>query len=98
MIIADIVKIFIPAALSFAVGILLAPLLTHYLYKYKAWKKTPQKIAFDGSEAVEFGKLRSNMHPDTETKTTRMGGILIWATTAIITIGLCFFDRFTPLG
>ena len=94
MIIADIVKIFIPAALSFGVGIVCAPILTHYLYKYRAWKKIPNKTALDGHEAVEFGKLREQLHPDTETKTPRMGGVLIWATTALVTLGLWLLDYF----
>ncbi len=82
MITSDIIKVFIPAMAAFAVGILLAPLLTHYLYKYKVWKKTAGKTALDGSVAIEFEKLRT----DSETKTPRMGGILIWASVVIVTL------------
>jgi phospho-N-acetylmuramoyl-pentapeptide-transferase len=94
MIIADIVKIFIPATLSFIVGILLAPLLTHYLYTYKAWKKSSGKTAFDGTPAVEFEKLRTTVHAGTETSTPRMGGLLIWVTTTIVTISLWLLHSF----
>lgn len=54
----DVVKILIPAALSFAIGIVITPFVTHFLYKYKAWKKKPGKTALDGTEAVEFNKLK----------------------------------------
>lgn len=97
MITSDIIKVFIPATASFAVGILCAPLLTHYLFKYKVWKKTTGKTALDGTAAVEFEKLRQNVHTDTETRTPRMGGILIWASVALVMLGIWMFARIVPL-
>ena len=88
MIALDIIKVFIPATASFIVGILLAPLLTHYLYKYRAWKKVTGKTAFDGTPAVEFEKLRMEIHTGTETSTPRMGGILIWMSVTFVTVGI----------
>lgn len=92
MITSNLIKVFIPATASFVIGILLAPLLTHYLYKYRVWKKTAQKMALDGSIAVEFGKLRNT----TETATPRMGGILIWLSVSIVTIGTWALAHFMP--
>ncbi len=99
MITSNIIKVFIPAAASFAVGILLAPLLTHYLYTYRVWKKSAGKTALDGTAAVEFEKLRSagETRAGTETKTPRMGGILIWASTLIVTLGMWTLARLVPL-
>ncbi|HVM59129.1 MAG TPA: hypothetical protein VMT80_02270 [Candidatus Paceibacterota bacterium] len=94
--ISGILKVFIPATASFVVGIIAAPLLTHYLYKYKAWKKTVGKTALDGTPAVEFQKLRETVHAGTETKTPRMGGLLIWATAALITLFLWGGARLLP--
>ncbi|HEC32655.1 MAG TPA: hypothetical protein ENI63_00150 [Candidatus Kaiserbacteria bacterium] len=74
MIVIDIVKVIVPAALAFFIGIAITPIITHYLYKYKVWKKAGGKTALDGTKAVEFTKLRE----DVETKTPRMGGIVIW--------------------
>jgi phospho-N-acetylmuramoyl-pentapeptide-transferase len=92
MITLSIIKVFIPAATSFIIGILLAPVLTHYLFKYRAWKKVGGKTAFDGSTAVEFGKL----HAENETSTPRMGGILIWATVALVTVGIWLIGQVFP--
>ena len=75
----DVIKIFISAATSFFLGMMMTPLLTHYLYKYKAWKKTPGKIALDGNSAQVYGSL----HGETEIKTPRMGGLIIWISTAV---------------
>jgi len=71
---ASLIKIFIPTIIAFITGILITPVVTHYLYKHKVWKKVGGKTALDGSEASEFGKLRPE---DLETKTPRMGGIVI---------------------
>jgi len=97
MITSNIIKVFIPATASFVVGIALAPLLTHYLFKYRVWKKIAGKTALDGTPAVEFEKLRMTVHAGTETRTPRMGGILIWVTATLVTVGLWTLARFVPL-
>ena len=95
MISLDIIKVFIPATAAFAFGILFAPILTSQLYKHKVWKKQEGKTALDGTRATEFEKLRSTVHAGTETKTPRMGGILIWATVAFVTLALWLIARTT---
>ncbi|MFA6502668.1 MAG: hypothetical protein WCT45_00210 [Candidatus Paceibacterota bacterium] len=97
MIVSDIIKVFIPATASFAVGILFAPLLTHYLFKYRVWKKTEGKTALDGTPAVEFARLRATAHAGTETRTPRMGGILIWMSVTIVTVGIWCLARLVPM-
>lgn len=96
MISIDIIKVFIPATAAFVAGILFAPLLAHYLYKYRVWKKTPGKTAFDGSPAVEFEKLRMTVHNGNETSTPRMGGVLIWASAIFVTLGIWLWARVAP--
>lgn len=92
MITSNLIKVFIPATAAFVIGILFAPLLTHYLYKYRVWKKVKGKMALDGSVAVEFEKLRN----DTETTTPRMGGILVWVSVLFVTVGTWALARFLP--
>ncbi len=92
MITSNLIKVFIPATAAFVIGILFAPLLTHYLYKFRVWKKVKGKTALDGSTAVEFEKLRT----DTETSTPRMGGILIWVSVVFVTVGTWLLARFVP--
>lgn len=78
-----IIKTLIPATLAFVIGILITPLITHYLYRYKAWKKTGGKTALNGTVASEFNRLKG----EGETKTPRMGGIVIWAS-VFLTVGV----------
>ncbi len=90
--IIDIVKVFAPTTAAFMIGIAITPILVHYLYKYKAWKKNPGKTALDGNEAVEFNKI----HQAGEGKTPRMGGIVIWGSVLITTLGLWTLARLFP--
>ena len=70
------------AVLSFTIGILMAPLLTHYLYKYHAWKKKPGKRSLDGSPAEGFNKL----HVESEVRAPRFGGVVIWGSVLLTTV------------
>ncbi|HXK38744.1 MAG TPA: hypothetical protein VJ043_01500 [Candidatus Paceibacterota bacterium] len=88
----DIVRVLVPATASFAVGITIAPVLAHYLYKYKAWKKSPGKNALDGTRAQEFNRL----HEENETRAPRMGGIIVWASLLITIIGIAVVAKFVP--
>jgi len=90
--IIDVVKVFVPASLAFALGILLAPFLTHYLYKYRAWKKRPGKTDFMGNDAPTFNAL----HKEREVNTPRMGGIIIWASTALTVFGVMAVAKLFP--
>lgn len=80
-----IIKILIPAALAFCIGILMTPLITRYLYKYKVWKKQGGKTALNGTIATEFNRLKG----DEELRTPRMGGIVIWGS-IILTMGCLY--------
>jgi phospho-N-acetylmuramoyl-pentapeptide-transferase len=72
--IINVFKVFVPLTLAFTVGILLTPILTHYLYKHKMWKKRAGKTDLDGNNTPIFNKL----HEHKEVGTPRMGGIIIW--------------------
>jgi phospho-N-acetylmuramoyl-pentapeptide-transferase len=90
MIPVDVIKTLLPAALSFCIGIAITPIITHYLYSYKVWKKRPGKTAMDGSIAEEFNKLKL----EGEKKTPRMGGIVIWGSALITILVISFFAPF----
>lgn len=81
MLVFDVIKVIAPATVSFIVGILITPLVTHYLYKHKAWKKKAKTIATDGRETPIFNEL----HKNKEVGVPRMGGIVIWAAVLIST-------------
>ena len=87
-----IIKILSLFVLSFVIAFAMAPILIHFLYKYKAWKKKPREKTFGGEETPIFTKL----HGQKEVSTPRMGGILIWATVLLVTLGVFALSLIFP--
>jgi phospho-N-acetylmuramoyl-pentapeptide-transferase len=88
----DIVKVILPAVATFVLGVLVTPILTNYLYSKKMWKHKGGKVAMDGTTAEVFNTL----HAETETSTPRMGGIIIWFSTAAVTMGIWLLSLIAP--
>ncbi|PIR83529.1 hypothetical protein COU18_02485 [Candidatus Kaiserbacteria bacterium CG10_big_fil_rev_8_21_14_0_10_51_14] len=80
----EIVRILVPAGIAFVIGIACTPLLTYYLYTYKAWKKRAGKVTLDGATAHEFNRL----HSENETRAPRMGGVVIWGSVVLTILGI----------
>lgn len=70
----DIIKVLLPSAVAFFIGIAVTPAITHYLYSRQMWKKRAGKVAPDGSATPIFNKL----HEHKEVGTPKMGGTVIW--------------------
>ena len=76
-----------PAIVTFVIGILITPIVTHFLYKHHVWKKQGGKTALGGKIAEVFNELKG----EHETKTPRMGGIVIWASGMITLISFYLY-------
>lgn len=76
----DLVKIFWLTAISFVIALIWTPLFTDFLYRNRLGKRI-RKTALDEQQAPVFYKL----HKDKE-NTPTMGGLLVWVTTAVITL------------
>lgn len=81
----DAARVLIPFVIAFTVGIGIAPILTHYLFKHKAWKKKGGKG--NGLGDSRGTPLFDDLHREREVSTPRMGGAIIWAS-AILTVGV----------
>ena len=79
----DALRLFVPATISFLIGIGLTPFLTHFLYKHRLWKPTSGKKALDGSQAETFNQL----HKNRDTGVPRFGGVIVWGS-VLLTAGL----------
>jgi len=84
-----IIKTLLPAVISFIIGIAITPIVTHYLYKHNAWKKQGGKKTIEGKEASEFNRLKG----EGETKTPRMGGIVIWGSVMLTVLILYLLTK-----
>ena len=88
----NVIKIFNLGALAFVVAFLLTPALTHFLYKYRLWRKEVRTKSIDNKELVYFKKF----HSEKEIKVPRFGGLLIWVSVLILSI-LFFILSFTDI-
>jgi phospho-N-acetylmuramoyl-pentapeptide-transferase len=89
--ITDFVKIFAPATFAFIVGIVMTPLLTHYLYKYKLWKKKAGKGAGVGGGTTP---IFDALHAEREVGVPRFGGIIVWGSVLIVAGGFFALKHF----
>lgn len=89
---STVIKILAPASFAFIIGILLTPLVTHFLYKYKVWKKEGGKTSLHGAVATEFNRLKG----EHETKTPRMGGIVIWGSVLLTVFLIAIMRKLLP--
>lgn len=80
----NIVRIFVVATLAFFLTLVLTPFWTRILYRYKLGKQ----IRAEG--APVFSKLHK-----TKEGTPTMGGLLIWLTVAILTLGFWYLSKAT---
>lgn len=78
-----LINVLLPAVIAFIIGIAITPIVTHFLYKHKVWKKKAGKGAgYGGGGTPIFDEL----HKETDTNTPRMGGIIVWGSVLITTI------------
>jgi phospho-N-acetylmuramoyl-pentapeptide-transferase len=90
-------KIFLPAVISFIIGIILTPIATHYFYKYKMWRRVSRNNNIAQSESTSFSKIHDDK---AEVSTPRVGGMIIWISVIltlaiIILLNLIFQNNFT---
>ena len=83
-IVIDVVKIILPAVVTFVVGIAITPYISNYLYKHKMWKKKAGKVDATGSDTPIFNML----HKDKEVGTPRLGGTIIWISASIVFVAV----------
>lgn len=77
-------KIFLPAVISFIIGLILTPIATHYFYKYRMWRRVSRNQNLPNKEVSEFTKLNDGK---AETSTPRTGGMIVWSS-VILTIAV----------
>ncbi len=79
-----IFKILLPTLIAFVLGIALTPFLSHIFYKYRLWKRSSR---IDKNNTRENGQGMSTefkkIHNPAETKTPRVGGVIVWLTVTL---------------
>src|SRR3989338_4029377 len=86
----DLVKIFVPTALAFFLGLFFTPGATYFFYKYKMWKKYSRNAEVT---ALDFQKIHNEKD---ELRTPRVGGIIIWISVLLTTVLFYLVSIFSP--
>lgn len=82
----NVIKIFLPTALAFLIGIAITPRLTHFMYKRRLWKKSSRAV-HETITNDDFTKVHDGT---AEISTPRVGGIIIWLS-VLLSIGVIWF-------
>ena len=89
----DLIKVLALGSLGFIIAFVFTPLLTHFLYKNRLWKKKARDLSIDGTEIPVFQKY----HSEKEVNIPRMGGLLIWLTTLFLAFIFFFLSEVTEI-
>jgi len=87
-------KVLLPTLVAFVLGIMMTPFLSHLFYKYKLWKRSP-RISPDNTKSIDasgMGVHFQKIHNEQETKTPRVGGIIVWLS-VVLTVILSIFSQ-----
>lgn len=77
-----IIRIFLTASIVFGVAIILTPIMTHFLYKFKFYQQI-REAAVTGEASSVFSKLH-----EAKAHTPTMGGVIIWGSVSIVILAL----------
>jgi len=92
----SLIKVFVPTALGFFIGVAITPIFTHYFYKYKMWKKTPRKED-EGAETEDISPVFKKIHnTEAELSTPRPGGIIIWMSVLLTVLIIFLIAKLFP--
>lgn len=75
----NLIKIFLPTALAFLIGIAITPRLTSFMYRKKLWKRNA-RAEHESITNADFAKIHNK---EAEVSTPRVGGIIIWLSVII---------------
>jgi len=89
----DVIKIFSLGTIGFVLAFLFTPILTHFLYQKRLWKKEIREKTIDKQDLTFFKKF----HSEGEINIPRFGGLLIWVTTLFLIFFFFFISKTTNI-
>ncbi len=89
----DVIKVILPAILSFLFGIALTPTLSDFMYKHRLWRRVSRSKVNTEAMSVEFQKIHNEKG---EKSTPRVGGVLVWLSIICTIVLLYLVSLFYP--
>lgn len=76
----DLIKISVPTAIAFFLGLFFTPVATHFFFKYSMWKRYPRDASFSNPDFSKIQNDKAELH------TPRVGGIIVWFSVLLTTL------------
>jgi len=90
--ISSILKVFLPAVLSFLIGLILARPLTTWMYRLRMWKR---RARTDNPDAMSTTYIQI-ANTQAEMSTPRLGGMVVWGSVALTSLFIFLLSRIFP--
>lgn len=88
----SVIKVFAPAVISFFIGLIITPFLSHFFYRHRLWKQHSRKnnSTHEACDVIseDFKKIHNESQ---ELSTPRVGGMIIWLS-VLLTIILVYIN------
>src|SRR5581483_6512718 len=88
----DVLKVMIPAVLTFFLGIMITPAFTNFFYRHKMWKRN-SRVNNPDITNDHFAKLHNEK---AELSTPRIGGMIIWVSVILTSIIIFLISHIFP--
>jgi phospho-N-acetylmuramoyl-pentapeptide-transferase len=92
MLALDPFKVLLPTIVSFAIGIIIAPVVGRFLVKNEWWKKKNVKKTIDGKEAT----ITASLHNDEKMPVPRLGGVVVWISVFVTALLFWLMSKILP--
>lgn len=91
----SLIKLFLPTALAFLVGIAMTPTVVRFSIKHKLWKRYARKDETKNPDKMSpvFQAIHNS---DDELRTSRIGGVIIWLSTLTVACAMWLLTFFFP--
>lgn len=89
----SLLAVLFPFALTFAIGLILQPFVTRFLYAARMFKRSTRDSDNVSAMSAEYTKIHNH---ESEVRTPRIGGILVWASVTIAAIVMVVVQTLFP--
>jgi phospho-N-acetylmuramoyl-pentapeptide-transferase len=88
----SVIKVFAPAVISFFIGLIITPFLSHFFYRHRLWKQHSRKDNSTSEACDVISEDFKKIHNENgELSTPRVGGMIIWLS-VLLTIILVYVN------
>jgi phospho-N-acetylmuramoyl-pentapeptide-transferase len=88
-----LLAVFFPFALTFAIGLLLQPIISKFLYHTRMFKRAVRDQENSSQMSAEYSRIHNH---ESERQTPRIGGVLVWLSVIVAMIIMVLIQTLAP--